>query len=63
MVAAQRPAAVLIPRRSGKALSTGLDAFENLDSLLNSDIEVVLISSPTSMHAEHLLSRLPPASM
>jgi predicted dehydrogenase len=45
-------------QRRAKAESLGLKSCDNLDDLLNSDIDAVLISTPTAMHCEQAMLAL-----
>ena len=46
------------PQRRDIAAELGIRAFESLNTLLNSDIDAVLISTPTAMHFEQALLAL-----
>ncbi len=46
------------PQRREKAAVLGLKTYDDLDSLLASDVDAVLISTPTAMHAEHAAAAL-----
>jgi scyllo-inositol 2-dehydrogenase (NADP+) len=46
------------PLRREKAVALGIIAFDTLDALLQSDIEAVLISTPTAMHCEQAMLAL-----
>jgi predicted dehydrogenase len=46
------------PQRREKAAALGIPAFDSLDSLLQSGIEAVLISTPTAMHCEQAMLAL-----
>jgi predicted dehydrogenase len=55
-----RPVAVFdpTPQRQAKAQSLGLRTFDSLEQLLLTDIDAVLISTPTAMHADHALAAI-----
>jgi predicted dehydrogenase len=46
------------PQRRIKAQERGLATFDTLEQLLQSDLQAVLVSTPTVMHAEHALAAL-----
>jgi predicted dehydrogenase len=46
------------PQRREKAGAMGLKTFDSLDLMLASDVDAVLISTPTAMHAEHATAAL-----
>jgi scyllo-inositol 2-dehydrogenase (NADP+) len=54
------PVAVFDPtaERRTKAEALGLKSYDSLDSLLASDVDAVLVSTPTVMHCEQALSAL-----
>ena len=46
------------PERREKARDLGLVTHENLDALLSSEIDLVLVSTPTVMHCDHAMAGL-----